>query len=249
MIRNEPDAPRFLYQSSAVTLGGSFSSPYADALEAPAVALAVSGGFASARVEAFNYRNRVRCRSAHCEVNGIRVGAANVTSAEVVIQDLDVLGVLHAETIVARLRSTHENGESRIDPGGSRVIGLRIAGRPLDCALREELRKVLHYDGIASRAGGDEKLWRRSREERIPGGGPASREPMLATSLFEPRPGIEVRQGSSFLEVPDFGRVFIGEFLVSRHTRRLTMLRIQLGCPVEGELAVGDVSGNGHVFP
>lgn len=246
MIRSEPDAPRFIYHSSAVTLGGVFTSPYEDALEAPTCALPASGGFASARVERFRYRDRVSCSLAYCEVRGRQEGKAFVSATKVVIRDLSVMDRLQADIVEARLVATHENGRSSIDPSGSRIVGLRLDGKAIDCEPRKDLTSLLHYEGIAERAQAEPKLWRRSREERaLSGAGP---EPMLSTPLFDTR-AAKLHNGCSYIDVKDFGRIFLGEFLVSRHSRRLTMLRIELGCPVSGVLVLADESGNGHIYP
>jgi hypothetical protein len=50
-------------------------------------------------------------------------------------------------------------------------------------------------------------------------------------------------------EVPDFGRVFLGELLVDCKSYRLTMVRMELGCAGEGSSSVGVVMGNGSTEP
>jgi hypothetical protein len=45
--------------------------------------------------------------------------------------------------------------------------------------------------------------------------------------------------------VDHFGMVYLAEMYVDGNSRRLTMLRIELGCPVEGGVAAGSVGGNG----
>ena len=54
-------------------------------------------------------------------------------------------------------------------------------------------------------------------------------------------------EGTTVL-VPDFGRVRLGEFLISRDARLLTMIVCQLGCPVNGELAAAGVRNNGSDY-
>jgi hypothetical protein len=45
--------------------------------------------------------------------------------------------------------------------------------------------------------------------------------------------------------VPDFGKIFFGELLISDTSRRLTMVRMELGSPSGGETAVAEVDSNG----
>jgi hypothetical protein len=43
--------------------------------------------------------------------------------------------------------------------------------------------------------------------------------------------------------------VYLAEMYVDGNARRLTMLRIELGCPVEGGMDFGGVGGNGSFYP
>jgi hypothetical protein len=51
------------------------------------------------------------------------------------------------------------------------------------------------------------------------------------------------------VEVPDFGKIYFGEMFVTGESRRLTLLRVQLGSPVGGELICCDGEDNGSGFP
>jgi hypothetical protein len=44
--------------------------------------------------------------------------------------------------------------------------------------------------------------------------------------------------------VPDFGRIYFGELLISTHTRSLTMVRMTLGSHVGGQASAGGVEDN-----
>jgi hypothetical protein len=58
-----------------------------------------------------------------------------------------------------------------------------------------------------------------------------------------PFPGAEIDHHTVF--IPDFGRIFFGELLISAAERRLTMMRLKLGSPVAGDVAMADVDTNG----
>jgi len=45
--------------------------------------------------------------------------------------------------------------------------------------------------------------------------------------------------------VPNFGKIFFGELLITGRSRRLTMVRMELGSPSGGEVAVAEVDSNG----
>lgn len=59
----------------------------------------------------------------------------------------------------------------------------------------------------------------------------------------EPYPGATIDHHS--VTVPDFGIMFFGELLVTDISRRLTMLRLELGSPVGGDVACAEVESNG----
>jgi hypothetical protein len=59
----------------------------------------------------------------------------------------------------------------------------------------------------------------------------------------KPYPGATI--DGHVVTVPNFGRIFFGEVAVAKMSRRLTMLRLELGSPVGGDAAFGDVQDNG----
>lgn len=59
----------------------------------------------------------------------------------------------------------------------------------------------------------------------------------------DPFPGAQIDR--NVVVIPDFGRLYFGELLISGHSRRLTMLRLVLGSPLGGNVAVADVQDNG----
>jgi hypothetical protein len=59
----------------------------------------------------------------------------------------------------------------------------------------------------------------------------------------EPYPGATIDHNS--VTVPNFGIMFFGELVVTDISRRLTMLRLELGSPVGGDVAAAEVESNG----
>ena len=53
----------------------------------------------------------------------------------------------------------------------------------------------------------------------------------------------------NLIEVPDFGRIFLGELLATGDSRRLTIMRLQLGSPFGISVGVGDVHTDGSWYP
>jgi hypothetical protein len=63
------------------------------------------------------------------------------------------------------------------------------------------------------------------------------------TWASEPFPGAHIE--SNMVTIPEFGRLFFGELLISRYDRRLTMVRAALGSDSGGDASAGDVQDNG----
>jgi hypothetical protein len=51
------------------------------------------------------------------------------------------------------------------------------------------------------------------------------------------------------VEVPDFGKIYFGEMFIKGASRRLTMVRFQLGSPSGGEVAAAEGESNGDPWP
>src|SRR5262249_46145080 len=58
-----------------------------------------------------------------------------------------------------------------------------------------------------------------------------------------PYPGASIDQHT--VMVPNYGTIFFGELLITALSRRLTMLRVELGSPIGGEVACAEVENNG----
>jgi hypothetical protein len=50
---------------------------------------------------------------------------------------------------------------------------------------------------------------------------------------------------SNTVSIPGFGRIFFGEITITPQSRRLTMVRLDLGSPIGGDCACADVMDNG----
>ena len=57
------------------------------------------------------------------------------------------------------------------------------------------------------------------------------------------------RPFGSVFEVPDFGRVFLGELFVDCSSYRLTTIRLEMGCSGQGSLSGPTAMTNGHTIP
>jgi hypothetical protein len=199
------------------------------------------------------------------------------TLAQVAIEGLNIHDMVTADRIVARLASTNDGtGESRILPLGSTFENLRIAGRPVHyddltgvfCrhatlqdvqrayAGDEAFRKLAHAcfwwggapdeltDDVPAELRERAKLYTRATDGALP----LSHGTALCSIVGHVRvEGLTTH--ANVVVVPQFGRVHLGELLVQADSRRLSMLRVDLGCPLMGAVVADAVETNGHKFP
>jgi hypothetical protein len=62
-----------------------------------------------------------------------------------------------------------------------------------------------------------------------------------------PNPNVEIKGNRIYFK--DFGTLYLGELLVSDFSRRLTMMRLQLGSPDGGDVCFAEVETNGVGYP
>ena len=234
---------RFLYQASAVAAAGSFTRPRPEFLEVQAAsALPVTGGVASARVENFRFRDLVSFRVANTSTVGTyhpESGRYN-TLATAVVEGLNVMDVVTADRVVARLAAHYylDEREPSILTVGSHFENLRVGGqlvhfRPDPSILSDWDTYSKALEGCGSRRQGS----------RIEGASVSTS--ILADVACEGG----VSTSGHRIDFPEFGSIYLGEIQIRSQERRLTMLRIAFGCATEGDAAFADVDGHGQPVP
>jgi hypothetical protein len=246
----------FLYHAHASGVSGRITLPFDEVIpvQAPA-AIPVTGGYSATRVENFRHRDIVSFRSATSIVSGdfSARDQAYETLMSATIEGLNILDVVTADVIVARLSSRHpkDGGEPSIIPLGSYFENLRIAGckveAPLNndqfmrCPRYQDLRRVIDEDAEV-----------RSRLSR--GFADLSAQPRNGALLCSLAGDVtvncrELKADGHAIHVPQFGTVYLAEFLITPYSRSITMLRAELGSPVQGQVTSGGGSGNGEPYP
>jgi hypothetical protein len=51
------------------------------------------------------------------------------------------------------------------------------------------------------------------------------------------------------IEIPDFGRIFLGELLVTPSSVQLSMVRAELGCAITAQVSGGSTGVRGTMVP
>jgi hypothetical protein len=277
----------FLYHANGFALGGRITQPVEQEINShAATALSIVGGLASAKAESYRLKDLISYRSAHTYISGIQNSdTLHSTVVNTVVEDLNILDVITADSVVGRLSSTHEDGQpAKIIPLGSTFQNLKIAGKPVEVDLFDSLfahhsthsslvdhflgkcpknapcatsqpPSALRYEWGHPVAVMPDTLKERLLAPPIPGWqqSGANLYCNLVRTVREPSPSGTVNAPpvpySHAIKIPDVGRLYLGELTSSEDTKRLTMIRLELGSPVVGSLAVAGLETNGKWYP
>jgi hypothetical protein len=247
------------YSAHGHALSADFERPLQRLIEVQAAAsLPTIGGHGNSRVNKFKFEEFLSFEAAYTHVSGSKKkeDGSHTTLVTSTVEGLNILDVVTADRIVARLSSQHpkEHGEPAIVLLGTKFENLRIAGCPVHVdlnhdffyklgtfsAIREELEKNSEFRKMALdpfETGESRKL-------------PDTHGTLLCSlvkSMKVDCPGIE-RRGHCFV-VPQFGKVFVAELLATRGARTLSMIRLELGSPVTASASVVEGYVNGSTWP
>jgi hypothetical protein len=255
---------RYLHQANAIAAWGHITRPFSEPIPMQAaLALPVTGGYGSARVDGFRFKEILSFGAAYTEVVGSEHSPDGPfdTLALCAIEKLNILDVVTCDRLVARISSRRDlkSEEPEITTLGSRFERLRIgnyffeeldlgAGVLCECVTWRKVREALQ-DGT-------------KREALSRGVMTAPDGDGVALPDGEQMPnklGISLAPGcgrsAGIREVPwripleQVGTVYLGEFFVSQYTRQLVMLRVELGCPLSGSGGAGGAGGGGDSYP
>jgi hypothetical protein len=239
----------FAYHATAYALNASFHRPTACDIEAQAATcLPIYGGHAQSFVRDFCVPRLARFQSAHSHVSGsMQDDHTATTQAITTVVGLNIMDVITADRIVARLTSEHklDEPEGHILAIGSTFENLRIAGYTFKITMRHKLL-------LESKTHADLAL-------KIPpletGGGIAKTKNGVALcSLVETIetdfPGLsDADKKKHIINVPHLGTISFAEILSVEGMKTLTMLRFDLGSPDGGGGTAAVASTNGKLPP
>ena len=264
----------FYFHADANALGGFIEKPFPRIIPSQAsVSLPVVGGLATTRTEAFNFGEMVSCRSAYTRVSGSQIAQDGPWSMTVtsVVEGLNILEVITAERLVAQVSVEYprDDGYLEVSLAGSSFDGLRLGGcdasptlnSKLLCGAKAPLTLPVFRQTGQEQAG---TMIRSIEEDQNRdafrwildrfGWMAADREPeedrCVLCSLVDGVDGAV--PGSSFghfVEIPDFGRIFLGELLARRHSIQLSLIRAELGCGTTGQTSGPTAQVIGHTVP
>lgn len=194
------------------------------------------------------------------------------THMQASIEGLDVLSMVTADRIVANVVSTDTvspDGEPSVRLIGTRFENLRIAGIPVQVDLATDLfdaydtysslaagykdndavRSMIDRPGAANpaEAPGHVRPWLHLREanKEIPEYRGRTRT-SLVRNLTPERTGLEA--WGHVIHVKGFGTIRLAEIEISRRTRLVNMLQIELDCPRHGYVMFVEVCDGGEGY-
>lgn len=191
-----------------------------------------------------------------------------LTHINATVTNLAMLQRVTAERVEMNLTSRHDgtDDEPHISPKGSAIVGLRLDGYLLDIQLDTDL-----FDRVGTKAGfcdeyaAGEKFRQNFANQLFTPGQEDSDDEVDDTEIPEmhgyivctlvrklswadkPHPNAEIHH--NHIHLPDYGRIYVAELLIGEGSKRLTMLRFQLGSKRGGDASVGDGQTNGTKLP
>ena len=249
----------YFFDGHGQAFGGRITNPFDHILEVQAGAsLPTIGGFGVSRAHDFRFQEIASFKSAHTLVSGSFDDKTGVyeTLAVSTVEGLNILDVVVVDRLVSRTTVNWKPGEaeSRIAFIGSQFGDLRVAGTKIDVELNADLLARLETFTALTKEFELNRDFRKISEDPLQSGqmqqAPEANGVFLCSLVKEIKsvpPGVE-RRGNSLI-VPHFGRIYLGEIVAQRGRRSLTMLRVELGCPVTGAMAAAGTVGGGPHWP
>lgn len=250
---------RFRYHASVMGVSGRITHPFDEVLPAQAsLALPQDGGFGRISVNRFCFQGILSFEAAHALVSGSFSERDRTfdTTAMVTIEGLNILNMVTADRVVARIASSHHENPDRghfITPLGSYIENLRIAGYPVTLDLATDTFHRLHNAGMVREAYarntdgfGDEF----DTLPRLGKSGVAEPGGVTACSLVRTIEGLpeELQPRGNVIQIRGLGGIRLAEFIMTDSERSITMISVDLGSTPTGSGAVGGASGNGSGY-
>jgi hypothetical protein len=263
----------FYFQSEAHPLGGSLTHPSQKSIPSQAhSSLPGVGGHVTASTGTFNHDSIVSCRAAYSRVSGREHQTDGPWSMVVtsVVEGLNLMEVVTAERVVAQISLEYaKDGKfPRISFAGSHFDGLRVGGHDVVLEMNPSFKTLRTQADERLQPKDFQKTSREQGRKVIESAHPKTDKwvhDRFSWMDTDPKPGEDrcvlcslvngVDQavpGRSFghvLEIPEFGRIFLGEFFPSHRSIRLSMIRAELGCNVQGNMNISMLSTGGHTVP
>jgi len=244
-----------------------------------ACSLPTTGGVSSSRVDNFDHAGisfrRAETQVSGMQ-QGEGSDGVYRTTGSVVMEDLNILNMVMADKVVVKVSSSRRSDGS--DPEiqiSGHFENLKIDGHPIeveessadtlrrfdtfevlqhgfrDANHREEILGSMMGCGVKIEPGDPphlQDIYRgfQGQESLLELRGPAI---FSLVKKIKPLSTLNVRTFGPVVVVPRFGTIYLGEVIVSHGSRRVNMLRLELGSERAGSLVAGSVESSGSIYP
>jgi hypothetical protein len=262
-----PVQRRFLFHGHAAGVAAHIRRPTEELIPVQAASsLPVTGGRSEMTADGKQQRRYINFDSAYTFADGSyddQQAAIDVTwrkrspdsvpaTTHVVseVKGLRILDKVSVGRIRAEMKShspSNEHDETPVNPEGCAIERLLVNGVELIVTLNEDFFRNhdTKYKLDKAIQAGDKNASRFCALE--------SAGLMYATLVdkleWSGKPPEGVKIDRNVVTIPDFGELHLAELFVRPHSRRLTMLRAELGSPTGGHAAAGSIETNGNTWP
>jgi len=185
-----------------------------------------------------------------------------ITRVSARVRGLDILGRVHIADISLGIvsRSAQDTSQPSIQLESNRIDGVTIDQSRLKIELAEDFYrqhdtkdklKAAHDQGLPEHYARMFLPCKAGEEEvkSFPEANGLVKCTIVRNISWDGAPHPTAQIHGHVVVVPNFGKIYFGEMFVSVDTRRLTLVRCQLGSDDGGEVSAGDGQTNGQTVP
>jgi len=238
---NDKTPRSFAYHAQSVGFAASLTKPCCEIIPSQGIAsLSSTGGESYSTVRDYNWKGLITFDEASAYATGSKEFDEDQgkdvynTLSTVTVKNLNVANMVHADLVVARVTSKHVYGsaEGEVTFTGSMIQNLVIAGRSVDIVMDDKpFNNFPTYEGLSQELDRCRPMFAKKDE----------RAQVLSCSLVT-----KVGDKDGFwVNIPEFGTIYIAQVIIKPSYRRISMLRFELGCPLCGDAEVGGGETNG----
>jgi len=256
--------PRFIFHGNAMPFGARIEAvngePHLELVKGPpAAALPVAGGWSLATSTGSNHRDLFKWGATVADCKGERLGDLHYRTT-VISSIADVFAkndphVFAADHIEIKVVSDHyEPGEQpRIVPKQISFEGLLLDNKPIKVNFNQDLTNFPTFDEFECEYRTNRHFFDKYQVcLKQPEGGssfgdrlPRTLGGFVLTSFAASVDFDGQTVPGNVLSVEGFGNIYFGEVLMKEDNRRVTMVRLAMGCAAQAQVALGEVDHNG----
>ena len=258
-----------MFKANAVGVAGQISKPETSVNTHAHSSLPAVGGHSQSSVQRTEVKNVYEFDAAWTQTSGDFSDREKAfkTLATAWVRGLNVTNRLTADLLEATLTASYPNqGASTtypsIVPTTVKIDNLRLDGYPIrfnidtklftDHPTKKSLADAFLTDNFHSahaqrfQTSNNPSLAQAPGSRQLPEVGAGVVSTSIVSNVSTDHPKAVVNGHAVTLD--GFGTIFLGEFLITDGSRRITVLRLKLGSPVAGDVSCAEVESNGSLI-